>query len=46
MDALVRKVGVAWTFRVIGFVTLVTGIPAAWCVKERAPIRTATFVEW
>ncbi|KAJ7162825.1 major facilitator superfamily domain-containing protein [Mycena filopes] len=46
LDALLRSVGVAWSFRVLGLVTLVTGIPAAWLIKERTTIRTTGFIEW
>ena len=45
IDGLIQRLGPAWTFRIIGFVTLGTGLPAAWVVKERAPIRSATFIE-
>lgn len=34
-DALVRKVGIAWTFRIQGLLTLSIGLPAAWLVKDR-----------
>ncbi|KAJ6554175.1 monocarboxylate permease Mch4 [Mycena capillaripes] len=46
IDALIQSLGPAWTFRVIGLVTLVTGIPAAWLIKERTTIRTAGFIDW
>jgi hypothetical protein len=46
MSAIVSRLGTAWTFRVIGFVMLGTGLPAAWFIQERAPIRTATFIDW
>lgn len=46
MDGMIQRLGVAWTFRVIGFVTLATGLPAAWLIKERTRIRTASFIEW
>ncbi|KAF8194434.1 major facilitator superfamily domain-containing protein [Mycena galopus ATCC 62051] len=46
LDALLKSVGPAWTFRIIGFVTLATGLPAAWLIKERTTIRTAGFIEW
>lgn len=46
MDALIRKLGIVWTFRVLGIAMLVTGLPAAWLIKERAPIKTTTFIEW
>lgn len=45
-SAVVNRLGTAWTFRLIGFAMLATGMPAAWFIKERAPIRTPTFVEW
>jgi MFS family permease len=46
MNALIAKLGPAWTFRAIGIMTLATGLPAAWFIKERVPIRTAFFIEW
>lgn len=46
MNALIQKLGPAWTFRIIGAMTLATALPAAWFVKERVPIRRATFIEW
>ncbi|KAF2222349.1 major facilitator superfamily transporter, partial [Elsinoe ampelina] len=45
--ALIDKLGTAWAYRVLGFITLATGLPAAWLIKERVPIRRpAAFVEW
>lgn len=46
MDGLIQKLGPEWSFRIIGLVTLATGLPAAWLIKERAPITTSTFIEW
>ncbi|KAJ6476111.1 major facilitator superfamily domain-containing protein [Mycena sanguinolenta] len=46
MDALLKSVGPAYTFRIIGLCALVTGLPAAWLIKERTTIRTAGFIEW
>jgi len=46
LNSVIQKVGPAWTFRILGLVTLATGLPAAWLIKERAPIRTPTFIEW
>jgi hypothetical protein len=46
MDGLLRKLGPAWTFRVIGFLTLSTGLPAAWLLKERTPVRSRRLVDW
>ncbi|RDL40415.1 uncharacterized protein BP5553_00394 [Venustampulla echinocandica] len=46
VNALIQELGPEWTFRILGLVTLATGLPAAWLIKERAPITTTTFVEW
>ncbi|KAE8149076.1 MFS general substrate transporter [Aspergillus avenaceus] len=46
MNALIDKVGIAWTFRIIGFMTWGTGLPTAWLIKQRVPIRRTAFVEW
>ncbi|KAJ7258801.1 major facilitator superfamily domain-containing protein [Mycena haematopus] len=46
MDALIKSVGPAYTFRIIGVATLATGLPAAWLIKERTTIRTTGFIEW
>jgi len=46
MDGLIHKLGVEWTFRIIGILILTTGLPAAWMIKERAPVKTSNFVEW
>ncbi|ORY21217.1 major facilitator superfamily domain-containing protein [Naematelia encephala] len=46
MDGLIQRLGPAWTFRVIGMITLATGLPAAWLIKERAPIRSTAFLDF
>ncbi|EFX03978.1 monocarboxylate permease [Grosmannia clavigera kw1407] len=46
LQVLVQKHGPAWAYRIVGFLTLATGLPAAWVVKERTPIRTTGFVDW
>lgn len=46
MSAIVEKLGTAWAFRLIGLVTLVTGFPAAWFIRERTPAKPSMFVEW
>ncbi|TVY54718.1 Aspyridones efflux protein apdF [Lachnellula cervina] len=46
VNGLIIKLGPEWTFRILGLVTLATGFPAAWLIKERLPITTATFIEW
>jgi len=32
--------------RLIGSLTLATGLPAAYLIKERAPLRHTMFVDW
>lgn len=34
---LIEKVGVSWTLRTIGVASLVTGVPAAFLIRERQP---------
>lgn len=46
LESLIQKFGPAWTYRILGITTLVTGLPAAWFIQERTPIRTTGFVEW
>lgn len=46
LDALLASVGIEWTFRILGFLIIATGIPAAYLVKERAPIRPTKMLEW
>ena len=45
MSAIVERLGTAWAFRLIGLLMWVTGLPMAWLLKERAPIRTAGFID-
>lgn len=46
VDALLKSLGPAWTFRVVGLTTIVTCAPAAWLLKERAPVSRRGLVEW
>ncbi|KAF9232145.1 major facilitator superfamily domain-containing protein [Melanogaster broomeanus] len=45
MQALINRVGISWTFRIMGFVTLLVTVPAAMLLKERHPRATAT-IDW
>jgi MCP family monocarboxylic acid transporter-like MFS transporter 3 len=36
-NSLINQVGIAWMFRILGFMILATGIPAAFFIKERIP---------
>lgn len=46
LDALIKAVGVPWTFRIQGFMILVTGLPSALTLKTRYPIPPTRLVEW
>lgn len=46
LDALIKNVGIPWTFRILGFMIIGTGLPAAWLIKERAAIVRAKKIEW
>jgi MFS family permease len=46
MNKLIQAIGIAWTFRLMGLLTLTTGMPAAWFVKERNPFGSRKFIEW
>lgn len=46
MDGLIDRLGVAWTFRVIGMLQLATGLPAALLIKERAQAQRHSFIDW
>jgi MFS transporter, MCT family, solute carrier family 16 (monocarboxylic acid transporters), member 3 len=43
IQALIDVVGIPWTLRMFGFGMLITGLPAAWFVKERT---ASTHVPW
>lgn len=45
MSAIVEHFGTAWTFRLIGLLMLVTGLPLTTFLKERVPARQAAFVD-
>ncbi|OLN93199.1 Riboflavin transporter MCH5-like protein 12 [Colletotrichum chlorophyti] len=46
LDALINRLGAAWAYRVLALVTLATGLPAAWLIKERVAVRSSGFVDW
>ncbi|KAH9876027.1 hypothetical protein J1614_003905 [Plenodomus biglobosus] len=45
LQALVNRVGIAWTFRIQSFMTITTGLPAAWFMTDRTVSRNAPFIE-
>lgn len=46
LQALIDHVGTAWMFRVLGLMTLGTGLPAAYLVTERMPMHKTRLVEF
>ena len=46
VNFLVTNVGVPWTFRILGFMVLATGIPAALAIKERTPLPNVPMVDF
>ncbi|KAK6450276.1 hypothetical protein FP744_10006526 [Trichoderma asperellum] len=46
LDSLIQKLGIAWAYRILGLMTLATGLPAAWLMKERIPVERRGFIEW
>jgi MFS family permease len=46
LEAMYQRVGIAWTFRIQGLLTIAMGLPAAWMQKERVPLRNMPFVDW
>lgn len=45
LNGLIERIGTAWTYRVIGSITLATALPSAYLIKERAPIRATPFID-
>ncbi|KAF1952154.1 MFS general substrate transporter [Byssothecium circinans] len=45
LEALNRRVGIAWTFRIQGLLTIATGLPAAFMLKDRVPLKHMPFVD-
>jgi MFS family permease len=46
LEALNRRVGIEWTFITMGLLCIATGLPAAFFLKDRAPLRNTPFVDW
>ncbi|KAH7889786.1 major facilitator superfamily domain-containing protein [Phlebopus sp. FC_14] len=45
MQVLIDKVGIRWTFRIMGFITLIVTVPAAMLLKERHR-RSTVAIDW
>lgn len=46
LEAMINRLGLGWAYRVLGILTVATGLPAAYLIKERTPYTRTTFVEW
>lgn len=46
LNSLIEQVGVAWMLRILGAMTLATGIPAALVIKERTPLANVPTVDF
>lgn len=46
VQALIDSVGLQWAFRILGFLMLATGVPAAFLLKERGSRVQAAYFEW
>lgn len=45
-NALIRRYSVEWAFRITGLLIALTGLPAAWLVKERTAVPRTGLVDW
>ncbi|KAH6665291.1 major facilitator superfamily domain-containing protein [Plectosphaerella plurivora] len=45
-QGLINKVGLPWTFRIFGLLTLATGIPCVWLLKERTRVGAPSRFDW
>lgn len=45
-QSLIDKFGLQWTIRTLGFLTLITGIPCAWLLREQRRAGTASRLDW
>ncbi|KAK2757997.1 hypothetical protein FQN54_004403 [Arachnomyces sp. PD_36] len=43
---LTERLGIAWTFRIFGILSLVTGVPPAFFIRERIPAQGSFDVDW
>lgn len=45
LEYLIQAVGVSWSFRILGLITLATGLPAAFLIKERPHGRSTALLD-
>lgn len=46
MEAGVRRLGIEWTFRLLGILMAVCCTPAAWCMRERQTTARKVLIDW
>lgn len=46
LNALIERIGVAWMFRILGIMTMATGIPAALVIKQRVPLHNVPVLDF
>ncbi|PSN73321.1 major facilitator superfamily transporter [Corynespora cassiicola Philippines] len=46
IDALASHLGPGWAFRVLALMTITTGLPAAFLIKQRVPFPRSGLVDW
>ncbi|KAF2164941.1 hypothetical protein M409DRAFT_67634 [Zasmidium cellare ATCC 36951] len=46
LDALIKSVGTAWSFRIVALITLAMGLPAAFFIRDRIAPNRRTFIDW
>lgn len=46
LDALIRSLGIAWAYRILGILVFATALPAAYLIKPRVPMNNPGFIEW
>ena len=45
VQVLIDRVGIPWTFRILGLISLASGVPAALLCRDREPFHNAPFVD-
>ncbi|KAI4595356.1 hypothetical protein KJ359_007031 [Pestalotiopsis sp. 9143b] len=45
LEAMNRRLGIAWTFRIFGLLALAVAVPAAFLIREKMPFRRAPLVD-
>ncbi|RYP57797.1 hypothetical protein DL769_009267 [Monosporascus sp. CRB-8-3] len=43
---LTERLGIAWTFRIFGLLSLATGVPPAFFIRERVPAHGSFDIDW